>query len=148
LKAHTADAAKDSALDVAEDSALDVAEDSALDVAEDSALDVAEDSAVDIAKDRTVDAAKHSTVYVALVHLRRASLRVAPGDSVHHGTQLATCGNSGNSTQPHVHIQLMTAPDMSTAQALPMAFTRFQERPPHSSTFTTRLSAVPTETPS
>jgi murein DD-endopeptidase MepM/ murein hydrolase activator NlpD len=145
LKAPAPDAAKDSHLDVAEDSHLDVAEDSHLDVAEDSHLDVAEDSAVDMAKDRTVEVAKDSTVYVALVHLRRASLRVTPGDSVHHGTQLATCGNSGNSTQPHLHIQLMTSPDMSTAQAVPMAFTRFQERPPHSSAFTTRLSAVPTE---
>jgi hypothetical protein len=125
--------------------APDAAKDSHLDVAEDSHLDVAEDSAVGMAKDRTVEVAKDSTVYVALVHLRRASLRVTPGDSVHHGTQLATCGNSGNSTQPHLHIQLMTSPDMSTAQAVPMAFTRFQERPPHSSAFTTRLSAVPTE---
>ena len=84
-------------------------------------------------------------VYAALVHLRRGSLRVAPGDSVHRGTQLATCGNSGNSTQPHVHIQLMTSPDMSLARPVPMAFARFQERPPHSSIFTTRERALPTE---
>lgn len=88
---------------------------------------------------------RDSGAYVALVHLRRGSLQVSPGDSVHRGAQLATCGNSGNSTQPHVHIQLMTSPDLAAAQGLPMAFARFQERPPKAAAFVTRTSAIPAE---
>jgi hypothetical protein len=86
-------------------------------------------------------------VYVAMVHLRRGSLRVVPGDSVHRGTQLANVGNSGNSTQPHVHIQLMTSPDMAAARAVPMAFAAFQERPARASAsaFVKRLAAMPAE---
>ena len=98
-----------------------------------------------IAGNYVIIALRDSAVCVALVHLRRGSVSVSPGDSVHRGTQLATCGNSGNSTQPHVHIQLMTSPDMAVARAVPMAFARFQERPPRASTFTPRESTIPAE---
>ena len=57
--------------------------------------------------------------FVALVHLRRGSLRVAVGDTVLTGQVLAECGNSGNSTQPHVHVQVTDGPDMTTARARP-----------------------------
>jgi murein DD-endopeptidase MepM/ murein hydrolase activator NlpD len=43
--------------------------------------------------------------FVALVHLRQGSLRVETGDPVVTGQHLADCGNSGISTQPHVHLQ-------------------------------------------
>lgn len=54
-----------------------------------------------------------------LAHLRRGSLRVAPGDRVVAGEVLAECGNSGNSSDPHVHFQLMNGPEIDTAQGLP-----------------------------
>lgn len=54
-----------------------------------------------------------------LAHLRRGSLRVAPGDRVAAGEVLAECGNSGNSSDPHVHFQLMDGPDIETAHGLP-----------------------------
>lgn len=66
--------------------------------------------------------------YVALVHLRSGSIRVAVGDPVAVGQQVAECGNSGNSTQPHLHIQVMDSPDLAVAQGLPMAFRDFRER--------------------
>ena len=65
--------------------------------------------------------------FVALVHLRSSSLRVAVGDSVSAGGQLAECGNSGNSTQPHVHVQIMDSADPSGARGLPMVFAGFRE---------------------
>ena len=65
--------------------------------------------------------------FVALVHLRRGSLRVAVGDAVQTGQVLAECGNSGNSTQPHVHVQVTDGPDMTTARARPMSFRPFRE---------------------
>ncbi|WP_282703278.1 M23 family metallopeptidase [Streptomyces sp. CC219B] len=52
-------------------------------------------------------------------HLRRGSLAVAEGDRVRAGQVLAECGNSGNSSEPHVHFQLMDGPDPDTAHGLP-----------------------------
>jgi hypothetical protein len=98
-----------------------------------------------IAGNYVIMALREPSVFVALVHLRRGSLLVAPGDSVHRGTQVATCGNSGNSTEPHVHIQLMTSPDMAVAKSVPMAFAAFQERPARAQAFVTRRACVPTE---
>jgi Peptidase family M23 len=60
--------------------------------------------------------------YVALVHLRKGSLLVRPGDPVAVGQPVAACGNSGNSTQPHVHVQVMDSTDLLAARGLPMAF--------------------------
>ncbi|MGP9539878.1 M23 family metallopeptidase [Brachybacterium sp. AOP43-C2-M15] len=59
------------------------------------------------------------TVVAVLAHLRRGSLQVAPGDRVTAGQQLAECGNSGNSSDPHVHFQLMDGEDIATAHGLP-----------------------------
>jgi murein DD-endopeptidase MepM/ murein hydrolase activator NlpD len=64
--------------------------------------------------------------YVALVHLRAGSLRVRAGDAVAAGQELAECGNSGNSTQPHVHVQVMDSLDLWTARGLPMAFANYR----------------------
>lgn len=44
-------------------------------------------------------------VYVALLHLKRGSIRVAAGDQVDVGQPLAEVGMSGQSYRPHLHIQ-------------------------------------------
>lgn len=54
-----------------------------------------------------------------MAHLRRGSLRVAPGERVTAGQVVAECGNSGNSSDPHVHFQLMDGPDIESARGLP-----------------------------
>lgn len=66
-------------------------------------------------------------VFVGLVHLRHGSVRVAVGDTVAVGDQLGECGNSGNSTQPHVHVQAMDSLDLTVAQGLPIAFRDYRE---------------------
>ncbi len=71
----------------------------------------------------------HGAGYVGLVHLRAGSLKVAVGDLVTTGERLAECGNSGNSTQPHVHVQVTDGPDLRTARGLPLAFRDFREWP-------------------
>jgi hypothetical protein len=48
--------------------------------------------------------------YVMLAHLQKGSLTVAEGDTVHVGQPLAKCGNSGNTSHPHLHIQVQDAP--------------------------------------
>jgi Peptidase family M23 len=60
--------------------------------------------------------------YVVLAHLRAGSIQVRPGESVAVGQELAACGNSGNSTQPHLHIQVMDSADPFSARGLPMLF--------------------------
>lgn len=65
--------------------------------------------------------------YIGIVHLRKGSLRVAVGDQVAVGDVIAECGNSGNSTQPHVHLQASSSPDFATAQGLPFAFASFTQ---------------------
>ncbi|MGW7068273.1 M23 family metallopeptidase [Streptomyces sp. NPDC054855] len=61
-------------------------------------------------------------VYAAFAHLRRGSLRVAVGDRVTAGEEMAECGNSGNSSEPHLHFQLMDGPDVMTARGVPFAW--------------------------
>ncbi|WP_431988681.1 M23 family metallopeptidase [Streptomyces parvulus] len=55
-------------------------------------------------------------------HVRRGSLAVREGDRVAAGQVLAHCGNSGNSTEPHVHFQLMDGPDPDTARGVPFTW--------------------------
>jgi murein DD-endopeptidase MepM/ murein hydrolase activator NlpD len=61
-------------------------------------------------------------VYVALCHLQQGSAQVVAGQHVTTGQPLARCGNSGNSTEPHVHVQAMDGPGADRATALPMTF--------------------------
>ncbi|MCS5720146.1 M23 family metallopeptidase [Herbiconiux sp. CPCC 205763] len=84
-------------------------------------------------------------VFAALVHLRQGSLRVAPGDEVTVGQPLAACGNSGNSTQPHLHLQLMDSADLAVARGIPLAFRRFREWTHPDAPPTLRDAAIPAE---
>jgi len=61
-------------------------------------------------------------VVAVLAHLRRGSLRVVPGERVIAGQQLGECGNSGNSSDPHVHVQLMDGEDIVTAHGVPFTW--------------------------
>ena len=42
--------------------------------------------------------------FVYLAHMRRGSVRVHPGQPVQHGQIVGNAGNSGNTTEPHLHI--------------------------------------------
>jgi len=65
--------------------------------------------------------------YVTLAHLQRGSLQVGVGDTVVAGQALGRCGNSGNSTQPHVHVQVNDGVEVAAARALPLAFRGYVE---------------------
>jgi hypothetical protein len=65
-------------------------------------------------------------VYAALAHLRQDSARVKAGDSVRAGQHIADCGNSGNSTEPHLHLQLMDHPRVALAAGLPVEFDSYE----------------------
>lgn len=48
--------------------------------------------------------------YVLLAHLKKGSLKVKKGAQVRAGQPLAACGNSGNTTMPHLHLQVQDRP--------------------------------------
>ncbi|MBO0811577.1 MAG: M23 family metallopeptidase [Microlunatus sp.] len=75
-----------------------------------------------IAGNHVVIAARTDGPYVLLAHLRRGSLTVAPGQVVTPGSPIGQCGNSGNSTEPHVHVQATDSVDWSRANGLPITF--------------------------
>jgi hypothetical protein len=59
---------------------------------------------------------------VAVCHLQRDSVHVQLGQSVRVGEALGRCGNSGNSTEPHVHLQAIDRLDVRHASAVPITF--------------------------
>ena len=64
--------------------------------------------------------------FVLIAHLKRGSLSVAVGSVVMVGENIGSCGNSGNSTQPHVHVQVTDSTIWPTARGRPIAFERLQ----------------------
>lgn len=48
--------------------------------------------------------------YAVLAHLKPGSVRVRPGQRVAKGAVLGLCGNSGNSSEPHLHFHLQQTP--------------------------------------
>ncbi|MGI5169287.1 M23 family metallopeptidase [Spirillospora sp. CA-253888] len=58
-------------------------------------------------------------VHAVFAHLRRGSVRVRPGDRVRAGDVLGEVGNSGNSSEPHLHFHLMDGPRPLWAKGVP-----------------------------
>lgn len=65
-----------------------------------------------------------SGLFVLLAHLRLGSLRVETGDVVQTGEPIASVGNSGNTTMPHLHLQVQTHVDLwdPDNRSVPFAF--------------------------
>lgn len=55
-------------------------------------------------------------------HLRTGSVSVERGAAVEPGTPVGACGNSGNSSEPHLHYQLQTGPDFFASESVPAPF--------------------------
>ncbi len=58
-------------------------------------------------------------IRVELAHFMRGSVAVEPGDTVAIGDALGRVGNSGNTTEPHLHIHAF---DPATGNGVPMIF--------------------------
>ena len=52
----------------------------------------------------------------------RGTIEVQRGDRVRQGQRLGRCGNSGNSTEPHIHYHLANSPRMHQGDGLPALF--------------------------
>ncbi|RWR04714.1 M23 family metallopeptidase [Paenirhodobacter populi] len=64
--------------------------------------------------------------YGFLAHLRQGSVRVAKGDVVKAGQEVGLCGNSGNTSEPHLHFHMQTSPRLGRGEGLPTRFTNYQ----------------------
>lgn len=59
---------------------------------------------------------------VALCHLKRGSITARVGQRVGAGEAVGRCGNSGNSTEPHLHLHAVDGRDLLHADAVPITF--------------------------
>jgi hypothetical protein len=62
--------------------------------------------------------------YVLMAHLMKGSLLVSKGDRVRPGQPVARCGNSGNTSAPHLHLQAQNLPDFDSTdlRTFPLVF--------------------------
>jgi hypothetical protein len=51
---------------------------------------------------------RRDSLYVVLAHLKEGSVQVAPGERVRAGERLAAVGNTGNTSEPHLHVHAVT----------------------------------------
>lgn len=60
--------------------------------------------------------------YAAYAHLKRGSAAVAVGQRVTTGQVIGAVGNTGNTTMPHLHVQLMDRRNVDAAAGLAMTW--------------------------
>jgi murein DD-endopeptidase MepM/ murein hydrolase activator NlpD len=63
--------------------------------------------------------------FAMYAHLRQGSVAVRPGDVVRRGQVLARLGNSGNSTEPHLHFHVADGPSPVDASGRPFVLESF-----------------------
>lgn len=64
----------------------------------------------------------HNGEYSVLCHLKYESILVSVGDRIMQGEVVGLCGNTGNTSEPHIHYHLQEGPLMHKANALPAQF--------------------------
>ena len=65
---------------------------------------------------------KHGGEYSLYAHLKPGSVLVKADETVKRGQQIAAVGNSGSSTEPHLHFQVCDAPDALLCAGIPARF--------------------------
>ena len=66
--------------------------------------------------------------YAFYAHLQPGSLKVKQGDRVKRGQVLGLVGNSGNSTEPHLHFHISNANSPLASEGLPYVFESFEQQ--------------------
>jgi hypothetical protein len=66
--------------------------------------------------------------FLFIAHLRRGSIAVRPGDRVEAGQAIGRVGNSGNSSEPHVHLHLQDTPRRHLGEAIPFEFAGYRRQ--------------------
>ena len=78
-------------------------------------------------------------------HFQPGSLKVKVGDRVKRGQVLGLVGNSGNSTEPHLHHQVSNGPSPLGSEGMPYAFDRMSTRKPKQTDWKPRQKQLPAE---
>lgn len=60
-----------------------------------------------------------------MAHFKHGSVLVKAGQQVKAGAQLGLAGNSGNSSEAHLHFHLQTTPDFGKGEGLPAQFVNY-----------------------
>ncbi|GIP35277.1 M23 family metallopeptidase [Paenibacillus sp. J2TS4] len=60
--------------------------------------------------------------YSMLAHFQKQSIQVKVGDEVKAGDLLGLCGNSGNSSEPHIHYHVSDSPDLDQGNSVRIQF--------------------------
>ena len=64
--------------------------------------------------------------YSTIAHIQKDSFCVKIGDKVSRGQMLACCGNSGNTSEPHIHFQIQQGKNFLFSAGLPIWFTNLK----------------------
>ncbi|MEK4628600.1 MAG: M23 family metallopeptidase [Solibacillus sp.] len=65
--------------------------------------------------------------YSMIAHLKQHSICVKTGDFVNVGQIIGRCGNSGNSSEAHIHFQVMDSPQLAQAKSIRIQFQQGHE---------------------
>ncbi len=65
-------------------------------------------------------------VYQLFAHFKQGSISVNVGDHVNPGDKLGLCGNSGGSSEPHLHVGISGRDSQGFIQSLPMTFQKIK----------------------
>lgn len=65
-------------------------------------------------------------LYAFYAHLQKGSVTVHPGDHVKAGEVIGLLGNTGNTSGPHLHFQIMDSPSALGSQGVPYVIDHFQ----------------------
>jgi len=60
--------------------------------------------------------------YLFFAHFKQNTIRVKQGQNVKQGELLGLCGNSGNSSEPHLHFHIQNIEDINTATGVKCYF--------------------------
>jgi hypothetical protein len=60
--------------------------------------------------------------FSTIAHLKNGSVKVKAGDTVAAGQLIGKCGNSGNSTEPHIHFQVSAPSGAVNMSTIPISF--------------------------
>lgn len=97
-----------------------------------AAIDGLPDNLPQVGSDPANPAGNHVVIkvadgeYVLIAHMQPGTLTVSEGDTVEQGQEIGLVGNSGNTSEPHIHIHVQDEPGFDpSATGLPLVFSSY-----------------------